>query len=361
MQMEMPRASAEAEPGRFSIARLPNEWYVACRSSDLRDRPLGRMILGTPLVLFREKGGRAAALLDRCAHRNLPLSEGRTVSGRVECAYHGWQYDGEGVCRAVPGLLDGGEAKSRTVPAFAVEERQGFVWVFAAQEAPPERSPFTFPHLGARDYQSIHFEYEVEATLHATLENMLDVPHTAFLHRGLFRGGRRNEITAMVRRYSDRVEAEYVGEPRPTGLLARLLAPGSEGSTVVHFDRFVLPSISQVEYRLGESHLFACAALTPVADFRTRFHAVISVRLPLPALLVRLVIAPVAGRIFHQDARILKQQTEAARRFGGERYTSTEVDILGPQIWKLLKEAEAGAARTADGEAKLEREVRFLA
>ena len=37
---------------------------------------------------------------------------------------------------------------------------------------------------------------------------------------------------------SDRVEAEYLGEPRPEGLAARILSPS--GGTVVHFDRFFL-------------------------------------------------------------------------------------------------------------------------
>jgi phenylpropionate dioxygenase-like ring-hydroxylating dioxygenase large terminal subunit len=59
-----------------------------------------------PLVLFRSQG-RAAALLDRCPHRNVPLSLGRVLAdGRLECAYHGWQFDYEGVCRKIPGLAN---------------------------------------------------------------------------------------------------------------------------------------------------------------------------------------------------------------------------------------------------------------
>ena len=65
-----------------------------------------------------------------------------------------------------------------------------------------------------RRYTSVFYSTEFEATLHATLENILDVPHTAFLHRGLFRGVKRNEITAVVRRGADRVEA-LTGPPTP--------------------------------------------------------------------------------------------------------------------------------------------------
>jgi hypothetical protein len=174
-------------------------------------------------------------------------------------------------------------------------------------------------------------------------ENALDVPHTAYLHGGLFRSAKtkRNEIEVVIRRWHDRVEAEYIGEPRPSGLAGRLLAPG--GGTVTHFDRFILPSIVQVEYRLGEaSHICVTSALTPVADFYTRLFSVISFRLPLPSWLVTLFLRPVATHIFQQDAGMLKRQTDTIAHFSGEQYMSTEIDVLGPQIYRLLKQAERG-------------------
>ena len=80
------------------------------------------------------------------------------------------------------------------------------------------------------------------------------MPHTLFLHGGLFRTAeRRNDIEVIVRRREDGVEAEFVGEPRPSGIVGRLLAPG--GGVVEHVDRFILPSVAQVEYRLGDASI----------------------------------------------------------------------------------------------------------
>jgi phenylpropionate dioxygenase-like ring-hydroxylating dioxygenase large terminal subunit len=288
------------------------------------------------------------------------LSRGRLVGERLECAYHGWQYDREGICRLVPALCDGGPAQGQLVPAYPVIEQQGYVWVFATPGPIPAIRPFLFPHLGEAGYTSVRFDFQVEATLHATLENQLDVPHTAFLHRGLFRGGKRNRITAVVRRWRHRVEAEYIGEPPPRGLAARLLAVGQEGN-LAHFDRFLLPSISQVEYRLGaQSHLIITNALTPVSDFTTRFSSVVSFRVPLPGILVRWLLTPIARRILEQDRRILKLQTESVRRFGTEQYVSTEVDLLGPHIWRLLREAEQGGAGAAGEGAVIEKHIELL-
>ena len=342
-------------PERARIAYPRRYWYVACAATELAKRPIARTLLGTPLVLFRGEDGRPAALLDRCAHRNLPLSEGRVVGSFVECAYHGWQYDAHGTCRRVPALGAEPEHKGRLVTAFPALEQQGYVWVYADADHTPASAPYSFPYLGRAGYGSVRFASEVEATVLATLENMLDVPHTAFLHRRLFRGGPKRPIAAIVRRFGDRAEAEYVGEPRPSGLVGRLLAP--RGGTLVHFDRFLLPSIAQIEYRLGERHLIVTNALTPVTDFHTRFVSVASFRLPLPSLLVRLVLEPLAQRIFRQDARVLRLQTDAVRRFGGESYVSTEVDLLGPHIWRLLKQAAETDTPPSGAAPELEKRV----
>jgi phenylpropionate dioxygenase-like ring-hydroxylating dioxygenase large terminal subunit len=342
-----------------SVARVPKAWYVVCESKKLRDQPLAFTVLDTPLVVFRDNNGQAGALLDRCPHRNVPLSLGVVKGNNLQCAYHGWEFDRVGRCQVVPGLIDEPQAHGRRVEAFPVREQDGFVWVYATPEVEPADAPFRFPHIGAQGYTTICQEVQAEASIHAVAENALDVPHTAYLHGGLFRSAKakRNEIEVVIRRWHDRVEAEYIGEPRPPGLVGRLLAPA--GGTVTHFDRFILPSIVQVEYRLGEeSHMSVTSALTPVSDFYTRLFSVISFRLPMPSWIITPFLRPLARRIFQQDADILKRQTETLRRFGGEQYMSTAIDVLGPHIYRLLKQAERG--EKAPAAEPLRRAVRML-
>src|SRR5687768_15014005 len=95
--------------GHASVVKLPHQWFIACRSDELSRKPLPRTIQGTPLALFRDYSGRPAALLDRCPHRNVPLSMGRVADGQLECGYHGWRFDGGGQCKSIPGLC--GEAE----------------------------------------------------------------------------------------------------------------------------------------------------------------------------------------------------------------------------------------------------------
>jgi len=41
--------------------KMARAWYVACLSSDLRQTPMARVVLGTPVVLFRGPDGAPAA------------------------------------------------------------------------------------------------------------------------------------------------------------------------------------------------------------------------------------------------------------------------------------------------------------
>ncbi|MCB9603626.1 MAG: aromatic ring-hydroxylating dioxygenase subunit alpha [Sandaracinus sp.] len=341
---------AETPLRNLDVPRVVDDWYVLARSAELGRRPIARELHGRPIALFRDGAGRAAALVDRCPHRNVPLSAGRVEQGELECPYHGWRFDPDGRCTTVPGLAGEADHRSRRCGAHAVRERDGFVWVWATEGVTPTRDPFDLPLVRDPRYATVYQTIDVAGTVHAVAENALDVPHTAYLHRGLFRGtGKTNEIEVRVRRFHDHVEAEYVGEPRPEGMLGRVLAP--RGGVVEHFDRFFLPSIAQVEYRLGESHVVATTALTPLDDRRTRMHGVASFRLPFlsPRLgqPIGQLLRPLALLVLRQDARILAKQDAILARFGETRFASTELDVLGPSILKLLRQAERGRSTSS--------------
>lgn len=326
-----------------SVAFPTRWWYPACRSRDLRRGPVGISLMDTPVVVFRDGSGRARALLDRCPHRNMPLSLGKVAAdGCLECCYHGWRFDGAGTCAAVPGLLEGAEAAApnRAVPAYPVRERDGFVWVWPetthepAGEATGE--PFPLPAFDGRGTGEVVFRYDLDATLHAALENALDVPHTAFLHRGLFRGSAPREITAVRRDLDGGVEVQYLGEPVGLGPVQ----PRAD-LTFDHWDRFFLPSVAQIEYRVeGWVHIVNTILHLPLSPARTRAWFVVRFWTRFPAAVVRPVVLAQGKQILRQDAAALRRQTEQARRFGGERYTSTALDLMGAPIWRLLRQAE---------------------
>lgn len=340
------KVSSATQPGapaiRATLPRHRRAFYIVATSEELREKPLPRTLFGTPVVLFRGEGGKAAALLDRCPHRNIPLSLGRKNGDRLECAYHGWQFDTEGACRFVPSLAGPSEGKGRRCAAFHVVEQQGFVWMWGTADEEPNAQPHRFALLEEPGYTSVSRQVEARGSLYSTLENALDVPHTAFLHKGLFRSESRGvHITAKVHRTADRVQVEYVGEPRPPGIVARILSPS--GGVVTHYDRFILPSIAQVEYKIGEeNHFLVDSVMTPIDDFVTRIYAVVSYRMRIPGAIIKPILEPLAMRVFQQDAEILSRQSDTIRHFGVEQFMSTEIDVIGRHIVRLLRAAERG-------------------
>ncbi len=75
-------------PDRPPVKYLQNVWYVAAWDTEVpADRPFGRMLLGEPVVFFRDTAGAVHALADQCPHRFAPLSKGRVKGDGLECGY----------------------------------------------------------------------------------------------------------------------------------------------------------------------------------------------------------------------------------------------------------------------------------
>src|SRR5690606_1963492 len=113
---------------RFVGTFVRNAWYVLGWSTEIGDKPMARRVLNEPVVAFRKTDGVAVALLDRCAHKLVPLSLGKVVDDTLQCGYHGMRYDCSGVCVHVPG-------QERIPPAarvrsFPLAERYGAVWIW---------------------------------------------------------------------------------------------------------------------------------------------------------------------------------------------------------------------------------------
>lgn len=81
----------------------PDYWYPLAWSHEVkRGKTHGVTFAGEPIVLARTESGKAFALEDRCAHRQVPLHQGVVDGESIRCGYHGWTYDCSGTCIDVP-------------------------------------------------------------------------------------------------------------------------------------------------------------------------------------------------------------------------------------------------------------------
>jgi hypothetical protein len=186
----------------------PNYWYAVEQSRNLgRGEHFATKFWGREIAVFRGQDGRVRAVENRCAHRQLPLTEGAVVDCRLVCPYHGWSYDGDGKAN-IPHDLFGHKEPNLRIPSVPVRERYGLIFIFPGD---PQRAEFrdvpVIPELeGANPWPHAIVQFDCHGHHSMLLDNVSDFTH-GFLHRKF----QPFEGTDLLRceTIEDRVELEY--------------------------------------------------------------------------------------------------------------------------------------------------------
>lgn len=160
-------------------------WHAVATSAEVGDEPVQTWLFGEPWVLVR-LGGEVVAFADQCPHRLAPLSAGSRRGGELQCAYHGWRFDGRGACTAIPSLssTDHLPPRAQLVPAAAATERYGLVWMSVD---PPVADLHEFPEWERPGYDRAYTTLVRTPTGAAQLvDNFLDAAHFPYVHASTF-------------------------------------------------------------------------------------------------------------------------------------------------------------------------------
>ena len=172
-----------------------NCWYPVTFVADLpRDRPVGFALYDEPLVLYVDGTGKIVCLADRCAHRAARLSDGRIVDGRIECLYHGWQYDPQGQCVHIPQLPSNLRIPPKAcVRSYPVAVRQQMVWIWAGDPARADETLIpAIPKFDDPAVTVVDFQMDLPYDQSYLIENVIDVAHIHIAHDGMRGGGLRH-------------------------------------------------------------------------------------------------------------------------------------------------------------------------
>jgi len=202
----------QAAPAGSAPAWRERHWFPVASTLELDPkRPTPVRIDGIDLVVWQVPGQEEASdggwrvMVDACPHRLAPLSEGRLEpkTGCLQCAYHGWEFDGAGSCACIPQVEEAAAQKMRANPrsrvrSFPTKLGLKLVWVWLG-DCPPKGEPEDIArgtHLLDDLAVTGSYTRDLPYGYDALLENFVDVSHIPFAHHGL--QGTRDDATPIT-------------------------------------------------------------------------------------------------------------------------------------------------------------------
>lgn len=326
---------------------LTHFWYVAAPAAALaRGKTRALNLLDQPLLLLRDKQGVVSAIRDFCPHRGIPLRYGTFNGCEVECCYHGWRFNPQGQCTAIPSLpadttVDLQKIKTGNYPCI---EKDGLIWVYPRMgetpAAPPPEMPVAMPR-GFAHVTSVTLPCAID---HAVI-GLMDPAHGPFVHRSWWWRNKRS-IHEKTKQF----------EPRPFGfaMVSHKPSTNSRAYKILGSDRrteiqFQLPGLRSEHITIGAQQILLLTALTPVDAKTTMLHQFAYSSAPLLRGLFPLL--KIFGRAFiAQDVRIVSQQQEGLRPGHPPLMLLGDADAQALWYYRLKKEALAAAAESRDFE-----------
>lgn len=323
---------------------LTEHWYAAGKSDGFpKGKPTAVTIFEMPIVIWRKKDGSIHAILDRCNHRNAPLSKGRIINDCIVCPYHGWTYNTEGQCVEIPS--EGPHVEripNKRVRQFPIKEVYGLVWVWMGQNEVPDKDPFPMPVMKDYGWRNYYMVTKFNNNVTDLVENFMDVPHTVFVHKGWFRDRKQICIKAKVERTPDSVLVSYDQPNDSIGFSGWLVNP--KGLPMKHTDNFYMPNNTRVDYIFGENErgFIITSTCTPVKPFETIVYTLISYKFGWLTPLARFALGAYTRKVINQDVWIMDIHGDNIQKFGETDYRSTQCDYMHLYIESLRKHAEEG-------------------
>ena len=322
---------------------ISNCWYPVLDSNEVsKRRPLGVQRLGESLVVWRDTDGRAVVMKDQCPHRSSQLSLGNIVNGHIQCPFHGFEFDGGGVCRLIP--ANGRNAKIPRVfqcQVYPSREAHGFVWVWQGQsleEYPP--LPW-FTNLEGMEYSATRKAWDADIT--RAIEGLLDVSHLPFIHARTIGRGNQTLVNGPYTTLENDVLRVWISNQPDEGLPAAKPSslPPPEGPPSIEF-RF--PNLWQLI--LGERSRIV-NVLVPVSDGKCVIYIRTYLKLGLPTSLTRMLAW--ASNLFNryvlsEDYAVIRSQRPKVSGLEiGERFVPADrpIALYLQHRRKLIKTVES--------------------
>lgn len=237
-------------------------WHPVALASDVAAGKAHKLrVLGEDLTLYRGESGKPYLVAGRCAHRCTVLHTGWVQDEQIRCMYHGWRYDGTGLCTEIPA-----ESQPRPQPiriaAYPVQEYCGLLFAYLGEAPAPAFDLPKKPELEAAGMRTLVTAKVWDCHWFQQVENSLDPVHLAFAHRwgqvGQFGAAVTDAIPELS--YSETSAGIRQTAKRPNGNVRisdwtfpnnnHVVAPGSgKDDPWIHVTTWVVPIDETHAYR----------------------------------------------------------------------------------------------------------------
>jgi len=259
-------------------------WYLAFHGSFLKKGKLvPKEILGEKIVFGRDPSGQPFALRDNCPHRGVPLSAGWFDGDTIQCCYHGWQFQCDGVCKNIPAIDPASKVDVSKIRVFRypVREINGTVWIYIPEKkianVQPKVDP---PNLKlATGEKFLHVDRVVlPANIDHSVIGLVDPAHVTFVHQSWY------WRSAKALRLK---EKQF--EPTPLGfkMVRHKPSTNSKGYNVLKGGTsteitFEIPGNRIEHIQVGTKHeIISITILTPLDEHTTELNHIFYTSLPL--------------------------------------------------------------------------------
>ncbi len=342
---------------------LTGFWYRALPADRVgRGQLRQAMLLEVPLVIGRDRSGRAFALRDACPHRGMPLHCASFNGENLECAYHGWQFDAHnGQCQLIPSLTGDQNLQVDRIYAgsYACAEQDGFAWVYIPDPAPESAGyskrgdpaePAPQIEKFSDTYKLAYLTADMPVSIDHGIIGLMDPAHGPFVHQAWWWRS-RHSIHEKKKNFEPipngfRMSAHTPSSNSAPYQLLRLYADADSITTTIDF---VLPNLRREVIRAGKYWFSSLTTVTPITRHQCRIDVVAAWnmfrRFPLGAWLLKLVFS----KFVEQDRRTMELQAEGLKH---NPHLLLIDDADRPAKWYFqLKAAHLQAKRTG-GEMK---------
>ncbi|MDB5726933.1 MAG: Iron-sulfur containing oxygenase [Noviherbaspirillum sp.] len=172
----------ETSAGTLMGKLLRTFWQPIARSESIaRNAAHAIRVMGEDLTLYRGESGRPYLVGGHCAHRRTALHTGWVEQDQIRCMYHGWRYDGAGLCNEIPSEKNPRPDPIR-IEGYPLHEYYGLIFAYMGEGPAPE---FDLPRKHFLEEPGRHIisrEQVWDCNWFQQVENSLDAVHVSFVH-----------------------------------------------------------------------------------------------------------------------------------------------------------------------------------